>query len=246
MPSRAQRLEPHRSVQSKRAEGCKGEGRRTCSGLSHTARTQVPVTRLRLALPVESHLSRAAPQSLWKGGRGPSGVRRQVRRAPERLGRQNASTRRVPAPAWPSPAPLHQPSGGRLQGPTHVGPSGWDGGAVSQPRGGRPDSDGRQHICSPTSRHPSPGGPTPSRTLGLTCLSGTHSAASSEGQSLSACFSRNPCETPLSRSAASDAKRRGGEAQGEVSLHLPRPPARPPDAGRERWPQTAQGCGDRG
>ena len=47
---------------------------------------------------------RAAPQSLWKGGRGPSGVRRQVRRAPERLGRQNASTRRVPAPAGPSPA----------------------------------------------------------------------------------------------------------------------------------------------
>lgn len=38
-------------------------------------------------IAVESHLSRAAPQSLWKGGRGPSGVRRQVRRAPERLGK---------------------------------------------------------------------------------------------------------------------------------------------------------------
>ena len=56
-------MEPHRSVQPKRAEGCKGEGRRTCGGLSHTARTQVPVTCLRLALPVESHPPERPPRA---------------------------------------------------------------------------------------------------------------------------------------------------------------------------------------
>lgn len=72
---------------NQRGRRVQGGGRRTCSGLGHTARTQVPVTCLRLALPWSPTCPERHPQSLWKGGRGPSGVRRQVRRAPERLGR---------------------------------------------------------------------------------------------------------------------------------------------------------------
>lgn len=55
---------------------------------------------------------------------------------------------------------------GFKKGPHTQGPPGGMAGAVSQPGGGRPDSDGRQHTCSPPSQRPSPGGPNPKQDAG--------------------------------------------------------------------------------
>lgn len=161
-----------------------------------------------------------------------------MRRAPECQGEQR--------PVLPQPGPAQPPCTGFQvdgfeKGPCTQGFPGGMVGAMPLPGGSRPDSSGRQNICGPPPWHPSPSRPNPSRMLGLGCLLVTCRAASSQGQSLLECFPEIPVKLHSAVQLPVDAKWRGGEAWGEVSPHLLPPPVWPPDAGRGRWPQMAQG-----
>lgn len=100
---------------------------------------------------------------------------------------------------------------GFTKGPHTQGPRGGMVGAVSQPGGSTLTLTGTAHL-QPAFPAPLTGRARPGRTLGFTHLSVTHSEPPARVR-LSACFSRNPCETLLSIQPLVDAKRRGGEAQ---------------------------------
>lgn len=148
MPSRAQRLEPHGSVQPKRAEGARGRPEDlqwVKPHCPHPGACHLP----QAGIAVESHLSTAAPPEPLEGRQGPIWGQEAGKTCSRTSGKINGSARPAPAPAGPSGGWLHER-------PTHAGPSGWNGGGRVSARGQRPDSDGDSTptACLPGAPHP--------------------------------------------------------------------------------------------
>lgn len=128
------------------------------------------------------------------------------------------------------------------KGPHTQDPPGGMVGAMPLPRGSLPDSSRRQNTCGPPPWCPSPSGPNPEQDAGPRPPLSHPQGSLQPGSKSLRVLSRNPCETPLSRSAASGEVVKPGGRSRPISPHLPSGLLMQGGGGGHKWPG---GGGDR-